>query len=414
MRLRLLLTGALLPLALWLFTPVLSQGAPSTDKAAKLQRDIDVARQKIQRRKGTEKVLTGDIAGYNRRIDRLQGKIGTLQGRERTVQNDLDAKRRELSRLQDELRAERARLTRLRARLAVAKDALARRLVELYQADAPDLVSVVLNADGFADLLERGEYLSRVGEQDQRVLKLVRTAKAEATATEEKLDGLEARQKEVTVAVQKRRDEISQIKQGLIDVRVGYDNTRAGKARALGNVREQRGDLENELEVAESAQAKIRAELAAAARRNAQSFGASPGGGSLPAQPIQGGGGPWIFPVSGPITGVFGEQRPGHLHAGVDIAAPEGTPLRAAANGRVALMQPTGASGGYGNYTCIQHTATLASCYAHQVRFGTSVGANVKQGQVIGYVGNTGNSFGAHLHFEARVNGVPVQPMNYL
>lgn len=413
MRLRLLLTGALLPLALWLFLPVLSQGAPPAGKAAKVQRDIDVARQKIQRRRGTEKVLTGDISVYNRKIDRLQGKIGTLQGREQTVQDDLDAKRRELSRLQDELRSERARLTRLRARLAVAKDALARRLIELYQADTPDLVSVVLNSDGFADLLERGEFLSRVGEQDQRILKVVRSAKLDATSTEKKLNRLEGRQKEVTEIVQKRRDEISDIKQGLIDVRVGYDATKDGKQAALGSVRSQRKGLEGELEVAESQQAKIRAALAAAARRSAQSASAG-GGGALPAQPIKGGGGPWIFPVSGPITGVFGEQRPGHIHAGVDIAAAEGTPIRAAANGRVALMQPVAASGGYGNYTCIQHTSTLASCYAHQVRFGTSVGANVKQGQVIGYVGNTGNSFGAHLHFEARINGVPVQPMNYL
>ncbi len=102
------------------------------------------------------------------------------------------------------------------------------------------------------------------------------------------------------------------------------------------------------------------------------------------------------------------------MHAGLDIAAAEGTPIRASANGRVALMQPVAASGGYGNYTCVQHTATLTSCYAHQVRFGTSMGANVKQGQVIGYVGNTGNSFGAHLHFEARRSGVPVSPMGFL
>lgn len=411
MRLRLLLIGALLPLALWLFVPGFSAGAtPSTGKAAKLQRDIDVARQKIQRRKGTERVLTGDITAYNRRIDRLQGKIGSLQGREQTVQNDLDAKRRELGRLQDELRSERARLTRLRARLAVAKDALARRLVELYQADAPDLVSVVLNANGFADLLERGEYLSRVGEQDQRILKVVREAKLDATSTEKRLGTLTTRQKTVTAVVEQRRNEISQIKQGLIDVRVGYDATKAGKQAALNKTRTSRKGLENDLEVAESQQAKIRAALAAAARRNAGSLGA----GSLPAQPIKGGGGPWIFPVSGPIVGAFGEQRPGHIHAGIDIAVPIGTPIRAAANGKVALIQPTAASGGYGNYTCIQHTATLASCYAHQASFATSVGATVKQGQVIGYVGMTGHTFGPHLHFEARVNGVPVQPLNYL
>ncbi len=410
MRLRILLVGALLPLTLWLFLPVFSQGAsPSAAKPAQLQRKIDIARQKIGRRKGTERVLTRDISVYNRRIGRLQGKIGGLQSRESVVQADLDAKRAELSRVQDELRSERARLTRLKARLAVAKDALGRRLVELYQADAPDLVTVVLNSDGFAELLERGEFLGRVGEQDQRILRVVRDAKLDATQTEKRFDRLARRQRTVTQIVLRRRDEIAQIKQGLIDTRVGYDSTRRGKARALGNVREQRRGLQQELEVAESQQKKIRAQLAAAAARNA---GALPS--SLPAQAIKGGGGPWIFPVSGPITGNFGEQRPGHIHAGVDISAPDGTPIRAAANGRVALMQPVAASGGYGNYTCIQHTSSLASCYAHQSRFGTSVGASVKKGQVIGYVGNTGHSFGAHLHFEARINGVPVQPLNYL
>jgi murein DD-endopeptidase MepM/ murein hydrolase activator NlpD len=407
MRLRLFLVGALLPLVLWLFLPVFSQGAPpSADKAAQLQRKIDIARQKIGRRKGTERVLTRDITGYNRRIGRLQTKIGGLQTREARVQADLDDKRRELAGLQTKLRSERARLTRLKARLAVAKEALGRRLVELYQADAPDLVSVVLNADGFADLLERGEFLGRVGEQDQRILGVVRDAKRDATATEAKLDGLERRQQKVTLIVLERRNEIAEIKQGLIDTRVGYATTRRGKQRALGSVREDRLGLQRELKVSESAQRKIRSQLAAAANRNA---------GSLPAQPIpSGGGGPWIFPVTGPITGRFGEPRPGHLHSGIDIAAPQGTPIKAAANGRVALTQGTGESGGYGIYTCIQHTSSLSSCYAHQVRFGTSVGASVKQGQVIGYVGNTGNSFGAHLHFEARINGQIVDPNPYL
>jgi murein DD-endopeptidase MepM/ murein hydrolase activator NlpD len=73
-----------------------------------------------------------------------------------------------------------------------------------------------------------------------------------------------------------------------------------------------------------------------------------------------------------------------------------------------------GWQGGYGNYTCIQHSGTQSTCYAHQSRLGTSVGANVDQGSVIGYVGNTGNSFGAHLHFEVRINGSPVDPAGYL
>ncbi len=188
----------------------------------------------------------------------------------------------------------------------------------------------------------------------------------------------------------------------LIGTRVGYARTKSGKAAALDKVRNDRTNLQEHVDELEAASNKITGQLNAAQRQYA---------GDLP---VRRGSGSMVWPVNGPITGVFGEQRPGHLHAGIDIAASEGTPIHAADSGRVVLMQGVGASGGYGNYTCIQHTATLSSCYAHQVRFGTSLGASVRKGQVMGYVGNTGHSFGAHLHFETRVNGAPVSPMNYL
>ena len=130
----------------------------------------------------------------------------------------------------------------------------------------------------------------------------------------------------------------------------------------------------------------------------------------LPAGPIRRGSGDLVWPINGQFTSPFG-QRWGRLHAGVDLAAPTGTPIRAAASGQVILMAPTG---GYGNYTCINHGQSISTCYAHQSRFGTSRGATVKQGEVMGYVGNTGNSFGAHLHFEVRIDGKPTDPMDYL
>ena len=131
---------------------------------------------------------------------------------------------------------------------------------------------------------------------------------------------------------------------------------------------------------------------------------------SAPAGPMTGGSGHLIQPTNGQFTSPFG-QRWGRLHAGIDLADPTGTPIRAAAAGRVILMAPTG---GYGNYTCINHGKSISTCYAHQSRFGTDLGAMVEQGEVIGYVGNTGHSFGAHLHFEVRINGRPVDPMGYL
>jgi murein DD-endopeptidase MepM/ murein hydrolase activator NlpD len=125
---------------------------------------------------------------------------------------------------------------------------------------------------------------------------------------------------------------------------------------------------------------------------------------------VRRGGGDLIWPIRGSVTSPFG-MRWGRLHAGIDIGAATGTPIHAAANGRVILMAPTG---GYGNYTCVKHAGPVSTCYAHQSRFGTSVGASVRQGDVIGFVGNTGHSFGSHLHFEVRIDGRPVDPRGYL
>jgi murein DD-endopeptidase MepM/ murein hydrolase activator NlpD len=402
MRLRLLLAGAVLPLLLWALLPVLSQGASPTGRAQDLQNKIEATQGKIGRKKGTERLLTTQISAYTSRINRLQGRIGVLERTQSTAQADLDAKRAELSTIQTDLRAERRRLVRLRARLVQARQALSQRLVELYQADKPDLVTVIMSSKGFTDLLERGEFMQRISDQDQRIIMLVRDAKLDATATAQRLDGLERRQQRVTQIVQQRRDEIAGAKQGLIDTKVGLNGTRLDKAHALSTVRTERHQLEGNLSGLKAEQAKITAAL-----QQAQ--------GALPAGPIKQGNGTLIWPVNGPITSGFCERRAWEAcHPGIDIGVPAGTPIRAAAAGKVVLMQSVGASGGYGNFTCVQHTSTMSTCYAHQSRFATSLGATVAQGQVIGYSGCTGLCFGDHLHFEVRINGAVTNPLNYL
>ena len=401
-RILVLIACVAVPCALWVALPLGSTAAPSSQsKLDELRSKIDRTRDRIGRKKGTERTLTSDIAAYTRRINRLQSKITTLGDRQEVLQRDLEAKRAELERVRGDLRSERARLVRLQRRLREARTMLSQRLVEIYKADKPDVLTVVLGSSDFADLLERTEFIRRISEQDRRIVTLVRDARADAVTTEAHLQKLETRQVKITDTVQARRDEISSVRNELVGTRVGYAKTRAGKAAALSKVRDDRQELQEDLELMERASARIQEKL-----RVAQ--------GNPAAGPVRQGSGQFIWPVNGAITGVFGEARPGHLHAGLDIAAGEGTPIRAADSGRVILMQGTGSSGGYGNYTCIQHNATTSTCYAHQSRFGTSMGANVSKGQVIGYVGNTGHSFGAHLHFEVRVNGAPVNPMNYL
>jgi murein DD-endopeptidase MepM/ murein hydrolase activator NlpD len=112
--------------------------------------------------------------------------------------------------------------------------------------------------------------------------------------------------------------------------------------------------------------------------------------------------------VSGVVTSGFG-YRWGRLHAGIDIAAPAGTPVRAAASGTVIFA---GWMGGYGNLVVIDHGGGLATAYAHLSSIWA--GGGVSQGQGIGAVGCTGSCTGNHLHFEVRVNGQPVDPFGYL
>ena len=402
MRIRLLIAGAALPLALWAALPLASDGATPQSRLNDVNKKIQSTQGRIGRRKGTERVLTTQITAYNQRIGSLQARIGRLERRQAAVQADLDRKQAELTKLQGQLREERRRLVRLRKRLAEARAALAQRLVELYQADVPDIVNVILDANGFADLLERGEFMQRVSEQDQRIIGIVRAARADATATEARLQVVTRRQKRVTAIVAANRNQIAGFKQNLIDTRVGLDGTRSDKRQALVSVRTERQHLEGALSSLKAEQRKIESTLQKAA-------------GTLPAGSIRRGNGSMIWPVNGPITSPFCEARAWErCHPGIDIGVPNGTPIRAAASGKVTLMQSVGASGGYGNYTCVSHTSTLSTCYAHQSRFATSLGASVSQGQVIGYTGCTGLCFGPHLHFEVRINGAVTNPLNYL
>jgi murein DD-endopeptidase MepM/ murein hydrolase activator NlpD len=205
-----------------------------------------------------------------------------------------------------------------------------------------------------------------------------------------------------------RTEEVRQVRVSLVGTRSGYQRTRAGKQRALSGVREERRNLEGKLTVLQSTQRRIQAKLARVAAQNG-------GGGPLVAGPVRAGSGGLIWPVNGPITSQFCESRAWEsCHPGIDIGVPSGTPIHAAAAGSVALTQGAGSSGGYGNFTCIQHTGSMSTCYAHQSSIGVSVGQHVSQGQVIGVSGCTGRCYGPHLHFEVRINGAVTNPMNYL
>jgi len=118
------------------------------------------------------------------------------------------------------------------------------------------------------------------------------------------------------------------------------------------------------------------------------------------------------WPTVGSLTARFGVRVMGAVHTGIDIAAPTGTPIHAADSGTVTISQSS--LGGYGQVVFIDHGGgQMVTVYAHMSRRAVSVGDVVSKGQVIGYVGSTGRSTGPHLHFEVRINGKPVNPLQY-
>src|SRR5215210_2709459 len=162
-----------LALAAYVLLPMSGSGAPLSSRIEKKRSQIE----HVKRREG---VLTTTISGYNNRIQRLQGEIRGTRRRLGRVQHDLDVKRSELIEVRNKLERARDRLERLKRQLRTAKRVLAARLVEIYKSDTPDALTVVLEADGFNDLLERAEFLDRISDQDREVTDRVRRLRAQA------------------------------------------------------------------------------------------------------------------------------------------------------------------------------------------------------------------------------------------
>jgi len=352
---------------------------------------------KAQRREG---VLTRDIAALGKRISALEGLVSGLRNEEAAVERRLRRKQAELDRAAAELAQAMERLDVMRERLRRALIELRRRLVEIYMHGPPDMTAVVLAAKDYGDVLATAEYLDALRESDERLAARVRELRDRAKR-------LVRIRREAKLRIQAARDAIAAEEARLEATRSRLESQQARLVSARGRRKAAldsvRRAIDQHEEVAAELRAKIQARLAAAT-----------GGHPLPAGPMPSpSAAGLIWPVNGVLTSGFG-ARWGRMHEGIDIAAPEGTPIRAAASGTVVLIQGEASSGGYGNFTCVDHGGGLSTCYAHQSSIATSSGARVSQGQVIGYVGNTGHSFGAHLHFEVRINGAPTDPMGYL
>lgn len=273
---------------------------------------------------------------------------------------------------------------------------LVTQLVQDYKRP-PSGVEAVLSPGSLDGFLRRIRYLDAMGRDDQAAMEQARVGQVRVDAQR---DLLRLEQKVLERVVVRKRDLLAEAEE--------LRSTRALRLAAAE-------DELNGLEEREQLLAADREQLAAAVKRASRAASASrttaasaEENNTAPAPQSVGGG--WVWPTSGPVTSEFG-PRWGRMHEGIDIGAPTGAAIYAAASGQVTFA---GWMGGYGQLTLVDHGGGIVTASAHQSSIGVTVGQRVAAGQVIGAVGATGNVTGPHLHFETRVNGSAQNPRNYL
>src|SRR5918996_1543538 len=247
-----------LALAAYLVLPLPGLSAPLNQRIDKKRDQIAEARQK-------EGVLSTTIQQFSNRIEVLQGEISATERRLERAQASLDRQQAELEAVRDKLEEARDRLERLRRELDTARRVLAARLVEIYKADSPDALTVVLESDGFGDLLERAEFLERISEQDRNITDRVRDLRDQAHEQAVQLAELEEQEQLAAERILAERDQIAAAQSQLVSSRDELAAARADKRGALATVRDSRVALEGDLRALEAEQARVQAALAAKA-----------------------------------------------------------------------------------------------------------------------------------------------------
>jgi murein DD-endopeptidase MepM/ murein hydrolase activator NlpD len=392
----------LLALACVTATPAL---AGLGDQKASLDAKLAHVQSKIARQQAKASRLQSQIGSLTSQIKTLQHRVGDVSQQLSSLQQDLALHQRRLDKLNALFKLQTIRLVALKHEYKLSLQRLNLRLIDLYKQNEPTSVEVVLQARSFQQVLDELDYLGAVATQDKKVAAHVASAKHEVKVARRQTASVRVGVQHEASVISARAQQAAILRGELLSNKGKLASARSDKSRTLVITKQQ---VQDEIDESQSIAA---ASAAIAAKLRARSDAPATSGGAVSSAPPSGSSSAGLaWPVSAPITSPFG-MRWGTLHPGLDLGAPYGSPIHAAGSGVVVYC---GWESGYGNFVVIDHGGGIATAYGHQSRIAVTCNEQVSQGQVIGYVGSTGHSFGAHLHFEVRVNGTPVDPLGYL
>jgi len=343
----------------------------------RLQRTLGQRKQVEQKLKN----LKAEQATARYQLSKVQKELEDARGR-------LSAARRKMARIESDLHKVKAEKEKTEKQLAVHSKVMSERLLAMYEVGAPSYLEVVLNATDFEDFANRAEFARLVAKQDKKLLSALAEARKKLTAQKAIIEDYRQDQAELTAQIQ--------YETALVDKR---------KREAASLVRKANRDRS-------AAEAEYAALLEAARDMSSLINRVQRGRGG--ARYTGKWSGHFLTPVHGRITDRFGWRihpvwHTRRFHNGVDIAAPIGTPIRAADKG---LVIQSGWWGAFGKCIIIDHGSGWSTMYGHCSSLLVKKGDVVRQGETIGRVGSTGVSTGPHLHWSVFKNGTALNPLS--
>jgi murein DD-endopeptidase MepM/ murein hydrolase activator NlpD len=394
-------------------------GAAAADDGWLTDAERQASEQRQQRRAGLLgelDVLRASDVELQAESDRLAAAVVELEARMAATAVELETAQAKAGQLERELVVAR-RIFEARQRLA------AERAVWAYMQPPMETMSAVLGAQDLTEAERRRVLADNVAANDRQVMAERQQAAADLEIAE---DQFSANAAQIRMDLANQESDLEQLRaarQRAAEIAVALDGRIGAFQREADALAASEADLVSLISTRQAAAAAAATTTTTTVAPTTTTAAPSqPGGGnpspppppppptSPPAtSPPPASGGSLLWPTSGVVTSPFG-WRWGSMHQGIDIGAGSGTPIYASESGTVFF---SGWMGGYGNLILIDHGDGRVTAYAHQSGLAVS-GGRVGRGQLIGYVGSTGDSTGPHLHFEVRVNGVAVNPMLHL
>jgi murein DD-endopeptidase MepM/ murein hydrolase activator NlpD len=376
------------------------------DRKYQVDARISSLQSAIQRAKEKEGVLSTEIAVASTEIDSLESDISVLSDRLAVLESELAASRARLARLEARFEEQTRNLIHLRRQYDLAQRRLEERLVQIYESDEAGVLDILLQVESLSEFIEQVDYVTEIGRQDRAIVDEITRLKIEMRIARRETAEVKAEVARETAVLAEKTEEQRAARAALLARQAALSAARSEKEGLLANTEHDRHEAQEDLAALQAASAALAAQINAAQQSSSGGGGGGGGGGSSGSGVSASG---LIWPVNGIVTSGYG-WRWGRMHEGIDISAPTGTAVRAAASGTVIYA---GSMGGYGTIIVLDHGNGLATAYAHLSSIWIG-GGSVSQGQGIGAVGCTGSCTGSHLHFEVRVNGSAVDPMGYL